>query len=49
MVFGRRAITEVPTALFGGATFLVMWKVRRVPEPLVISVAGGLGLLLKQL
>jgi hypothetical protein len=38
----------MPTILIGGATFLVLWKVRRVPEPLVILVAGMLGLLLRQ-
>lgn len=48
VVLGRRAITDVPTALIGGVTFLVLWKVRRVPEPLVILVAGVLGLLLRQ-
>ena len=48
IVLGRRAITDVPTILIGGVTFLVLWKVRRVPEPVVILVAGLLGLLLRQ-
>jgi chromate transporter len=48
IVLGRRAITDVPTASIGVATFLVLWKVRRVPEPLVILVAAVLGLLLRQ-
>jgi chromate transporter len=48
IVLGRRAITDVPTALIGGMTFLVLWRVRRVPEPLVILTAGLLGLLLRQ-
>lgn len=48
IVLGRRAITDMPTIVIGGATFLVLWKVRRVPEPLVILVAGMLGLLLRQ-
>ena len=43
MSWAGRAITDLPTALIGGATFLVLWKVRRVPEPLVIVVAGVLG------
>jgi chromate transporter len=48
IVLGRRAITDVATILIAGATFLVLWKVRRVPEPLVILVAGLIGLLLRQ-
>ena len=48
IVLGRRAITDLPTILIGGATFLVLWKVRRIPEPLLILVAGLLGLLLRQ-
>lgn len=48
IVLGRRAITDVPTALIGGATFLVLWRARRVPEPLVILVSGVAGVLLRQ-
>jgi len=48
IVLGCRAITDLPTILIGRATFLVLCKVRRVPEPLVILVAGALGLLLRQ-
>jgi chromate transporter len=48
VVLGRRAITDTPTALIGGATFLILWKLRRVPEPLVILAAAVLGLLLRQ-
>lgn len=48
IVLGRRAIVDMSTILIGGATFLALWKVRRVPEPLVILAAGMLGLLLRQ-
>jgi chromate transporter len=48
VVLGRRAITDLPTTLIALTTFLVLWKVRRVPEPLVILVSGALGLLLRQ-
>jgi len=47
IVLGRRAITDLPTACIGIATFFVLWKVRRVPEPLVILIAGALGIFLK--
>ena len=48
IVLGRRAITDLPTALIGGAAFLVLWKVRRAPEPLLIAAAAVLGRILRQ-
>ena len=44
-VLGRRAIVDLPTAGIAGATLLVSTYVR-VPEPIVIVVAGLVGLLL---
>jgi chromate transporter len=46
-VLGRRAIVDVPTAAVAAATMLVLWKVKKAPEPLVILAAGALGLLLR--
>ncbi len=42
-VLGRRAIVDVPTALVCAATFLVVLKVKKIPEPLVIVAAGLVG------
>ena len=46
-VLGRRAIIDVPTAFICAATLVVMFKLRRVPEPLIIVVAGIVGLVWK--
>ncbi len=46
-VLGRRAIVDVPTVLIGFATLLALVYVRRIPEPVVILAAGGVGLLVK--
>ncbi|HSD90817.1 MAG TPA: chromate transporter [Kofleriaceae bacterium] len=46
IVLGRRAITDVPTILIAVATFGILWKVKKVPEPLVIVAAGLVGLAL---
>jgi chromate transporter len=46
MVLARRAVVDVPTALIALATLLVLVKVKKVPEPLIILVAGILGLVL---
>jgi chromate transporter len=44
VVLGRRAIFDVPTALIALATFGILWRFQ-VPEPLLIAVAAGTGLL----
>jgi chromate transporter len=46
-VLGRRAIIDVPTALIGLITLLVLVYVKKIPEPLVILAAGIVGLILK--
>jgi chromate transporter len=48
-VLGRRAILDVPTILIFLLTLLALWKLRRVPEPVVIVAAGAAGLLLRQM
>ncbi len=46
IVLGRRAILDWTTALIAAATLLVLLRTKRVPEPLLIGAAGGVGLLL---
>lgn len=48
-VLGKRAIVDLPTAVIGGLTCLVLIYVKSVPEPLVIVAAGIVGLLLTAL
>lgn len=45
VVIARGAIRDVPTALIAASAFLTVWMTK-TPEPLVVAVAGGLGLLL---
>jgi chromate transporter len=45
IVLGRRSITDVPTALLMVATIFLLWK-WKVPEPLLVLIAAGLGLLI---
>jgi chromate transporter len=47
IVLGRRAIIDVPTALIAVGTLAMLVYVKRVPEPLVIIIAGVIGLTLK--
>ena len=39
-VLGRRAIVDIPTALILIVTLVVLTKVKKVPEPLVIARRG---------
>jgi len=47
IVLGR-AIVDLPTVAIASATFLVLWRARLVPEPVVILAAGALGLILRK-
>lgn len=47
IVLGRRAITDLPTAILAVAALIVLWKSpRRIPEPLLVAAAAVTGLLL---
>jgi len=46
-VLGRRAIVDATTAVLAVVTLLVLVKLRKVPEPLLILAAGAAGLLLR--
>jgi chromate transporter len=45
-VLGRRALVDVPTLAICALTVLALLKLKKVPEPVVIAVAGGAGLAL---
>jgi chromate transporter len=47
VVLGRRAIFDLTTAIIAAVTFLVLWKVRRIPEPAIILLAAIVGLLVR--
>lgn len=46
VVLGRRAITDVPTAVIALAALAAMTYLKKAPEPLIILVAGVVGYLL---
>jgi chromate transporter len=49
VVLGRRALIDLPTWLIALATLVVLTRGWRVPEPVVIVVAGVIGILVSQL
>jgi chromate transporter len=46
-ILGRRALFDVATVAIAVATLVALFKVKKVPEPLMIVIAGAVGLLLK--
>ena len=47
IVLGRRSITDVPTILIALVTGLVLWKTKKIQEPLMILAAALIGLTIK--
>jgi chromate transporter len=48
-VLGRRAVIDVTTAVIALCTMLLLFRARRIPEPLLIAAAGLTGLLVTKL
>jgi len=46
VVLIQRAITDIPTALIALITLVILFKTKKVPEPVIILAAGIAGLLL---
>lgn len=46
-VLGRKSITDVPTALLAALTAGILWRGKKVSEPIIILAAAVIGLVLK--
>lgn len=46
-VLGKRTVTDISTALLALVTVLILWKIKKIPEPLIILAAAVIGLVLK--
>jgi chromate transporter len=44
-VLGRRAIVDVPTVLIAALALLVLWRTKKIPEPVIIAAAAVAGIL----
>jgi len=44
IVLAERSIVDVPTALLALVTVLVIWKLKRLPEPVIVAIAAIIGL-----
>lgn len=46
-ILGKRTVTDISTALLALATALILWRIKKIPEPLIILAAAVIGLVLK--
>ncbi|MBI4693251.1 MAG: chromate transporter [Gammaproteobacteria bacterium] len=44
VVLGKRSVIDLPTFAIMSATALVLWKFKKIPEPVIIAAAAVLGL-----
>ena len=43
-VLGKRSITDLPTILLAVTTVVLLWKFKKIPEPVVVAAAAAIGL-----
>jgi chromate transporter len=46
IVIGRRSISDIPTLILALVTLLLLWKVSKLSEPVIVAAAAVLGLVL---
>jgi chromate transporter len=44
IVLGKRSVTDVPTALIAITTVVLLWKIKKLPEPAIVVLAAAVGL-----
>jgi chromate transporter len=47
VVLGKRSIVDLPTLAIALVTVLLLWKAKKLPEPLIVAAAAAVGLILK--
>lgn len=45
VVLGKRSITDLPTVLIMAVTLLLLWKLKKMPEPAIVALAALTGLI----
>jgi chromate transporter len=45
IILGRRTITDLPTLLLAVVTLALLWRWKKIPEPLIVLGAAVIGLL----
>ena len=45
IVLGKRSITDIPTIAIMAVTLLLLWKMKKIPEPAIVALAAVAGLI----
>jgi len=45
IVLGKRSIVDIPTIAIMAATLLVLWRLKKIPEPAIVALAAIVGLI----
>ncbi len=45
VVLGKRSIVDLPTAVIAAAALVLLWKAKKLPEPVVVAAAAVAGLI----
>jgi chromate transporter len=48
VVLAKRSVIDWPTAVIALGAFLVAWKIKKIPEPVLVVAAALIGLLVKR-
>jgi chromate transporter len=43
IILGKRTLTDVPTIMLALATAMILWRTKKIPEPVIVIVAAGIG------
>jgi len=46
VVLGKRSIVDIPTAAIMLVTLVLLWKVKKIPEPAIVALAAVVGLVI---
>ena len=44
IVLGKRSITDIPTIVLAVVTVALIWKFKKLPEPVIVAAAALIGL-----
>ena len=47
IVLGKRALNDLPTIIIAISTAVVLFRYRKIPEPILVAMAAILGIILK--
>ncbi|MFI5164652.1 MAG: chromate efflux transporter, partial [Bacteroidia bacterium] len=47
IILGKRTLTDIPTIILALSTAMILWRTKKIPEPVIVLLAAGIGLVIK--